>query len=314
MAGLQIAYHAVVSHLLSFPKGEAALVDTTGSFSPLRLRDVIAFRLQARLERERYQHSGYVYERMPDGEKTTEVILDEATSMLDRVRVMRVFDFAGVVEAVGEVAQMIEAAQLRAEENEGGTSSVRKDEIGDSEEELDEDEIPPDKETSSGNMNIDGEVGRVGMLIVDTISAAVGQVMSKSQIQGQALLTSFMRSLHHLTGRHCLCTILINAAVGINPSKNPEYQGRPEEHVSIFSSTLGKPALGKTFTHPIDSSIFLSAVPKTSEDATIACADGESFFQKAFVVEVLKDKRGSREGRWAAFEIADGVKITLFRS
>lgn len=291
-----------------------ALIDTTGSFSPHRLRDVIAFRLQARLERGRYQHSGYVYERVSDGGRTTEALLDEATSMLDRVKVMRVFDFAGVVEAVGEVAQMIEAAHRGGEETAGGVTGVRNDEIGDSEEELEDDETQPDKETSSGHRDIGEEVGRVGMLIIDTISAAVGQVMSKSQIQGQALLTSFMRSLHHLTGRHHLCTILINAAVGINRSRNPEFQRRPEEHVSIFSSTLGKPALGKTFTHLIDTSVFLSAVPKTSEDATVACADGGGSFQKAFVLEVLKDKHGSREGRWAAFEIAEGIKIIPCRS
>lgn len=287
-----------------------AVIDTTGSFSPLRLRDVIAFRLQAKLERERYQQSGYVYERVPDGDRTMEAILDEATSMLDRVKVMRVFDFAGIVEAVGEVAQMIEAAQREGEEKGAGVSSVRKDEVGDSEEELDEDEASPDKHTSGGgNEGTGRKVVQVGMLILDTISAAVGPVLSKSQIQGQALLSTFMQSLHHLTGRHHLCTILVNTAVGINPSKNPEYQRRPEEHVSIFSSTMGKPALGKTFTYLTDTSIFLSAVPKTSEDATVACADGGGSFQKAFVLEVLKDKHGSREGRWAAFEIADGIKI-----
>ena len=31
---------------------------------------------------------------------------------------------------------------------------------------------------------------------------------------GQALLTSFMRSLHHLTARRQTCTIVINAVVG----------------------------------------------------------------------------------------------------
>lgn len=286
------------------------MIDTTGSFSPLRLRDVLIFRLQARLERHRYQQSGYVYERTPlDSEQTRKVILVEATSMLDRVKVMRVFDFAGVVEAVGEVGQMVEGLQLRARQAGPAVERAKNDEIGDSEEELDDDYDPPVKRLSSSSEGADGEMGRLGMLIVDSITSVVSPVMSNSQIQGQALLTSFMRSLHHLTGRRHLCTILINAAVGLNTSNNPEHQLRPEEHVSIFSSTLGKPALGKTFTYLVDTSIFMSAVPRTTQDATAAFPDSGESFQKALILEILKDRRGSREGRWAAFDIADGVKL-----
>lgn len=294
-----------------------ALIDTTGSFSPLRLRDVLAFRLQARLERQRYQQSGYVYERtLLDGEQNRKVLVMEATSMLDRVKVMRVFDFAGVVEAVGEVGRIAEAFRRRSREPGGTVQRTRNGEIGDSEEELDDDDDdaadddgPPGKRSSSFIEGSDSAIGQLGMLIFDTITSVVSPVMSKSQIQGQALLTSFMRSLHHLTTRRHICTILVNAAVGLNPSNNPEHQLRPEEHVSIFSSTLGKPALGKTFTYLVDTSIFMSAVPRTSQDATTAFATSGELFRKAFIMEILKDRRGSREGRWAAFDIAEGVKL-----
>jgi len=287
-----------------------ALIDTTGSFSPLRLRNVLAFRLQARLERASYQQSGYVYERASlDTEQSREDVVGKATSMLDCVKVMRVFDFAGVVEAVGEVGQMLAMSQQECRAIGGAAKMARGDEIGDSEEELDANEDPPGKHSSNHNEGGDGKIGQLGMLIVDTITSVVSPVMSKSQIQGQPLLTSFMRSLHHLTSRHHLCTILINAAVGLNSSNNPDYQRRPEEHVSIFSSTLGKPALGKTFTYLVDTSIFISAVPRTNHDATIAFADSGETFRRALILEILKDRHGSREGRWAAFEIADGVKL-----
>lgn len=80
---------------------------------------------------------------------------------------------------------------------------------------------------------------------------------------------------------------------------------------SGFSSILGKPAPEKTLTFLIDTSIFLSTVSKTSDDATIAFGGGgeASLYQKALIIEVLKDRCGTREGRWVAFEIASEVEI-----
>lgn len=309
---IKIAYHAIASHLLKSELGEAALIDTTGSFSPLRLRDVLAFRLQARLQRERYQQSGYMYEEVRLArEETAEGLVAKATSMLDRVKVMRVFDFAGVVEAISEVSRSIET-HLTMEETGRAVNVKKRPEISDSEDELDDNEDPQADHAACSSATANGGNGRVGMLIIDTITNVVGSVMSKSQIQGQALLTSFMHSLHHLTHRYHICTLLVNAAVGLNSSSNPKYARRPEEHVSIFSSTLGKPALGKTFTFLVDTSIFMSAVPRTSKDATIAIGSSGDYFQKTFILEILKDRQGSREGRWAAFEIADGVKLVPF--
>ena len=248
-------------------------------------------------------------------EHSKEAMIEKATSMLNRVKVMRVFDFAGVVEAVGEFNGLMEDFTQQSKK-----PSIRvpekKDEIGDSEGELDEDDElqgEPRRE-SADNAHFQGSDFRSnpsGMIIVDTITNVVSAMMAKSQVQGQALLASFMRSLHHLTSRYHICSILINAAVGKNISSNPDYQRGPREDVSIFSSTMGKPALGKTFTFLIDTSIFLSTVPKTSNDAYIAFGErGEaSSYQKALILEVLKDRCGSREGRWAAFEITAEVKL-----
>ena len=242
-----------------------------------------------------------MYEKaQPKAKEAKQGFVDEATTMLDRVRVMRVFDFAGVIEAVGELSEMREGVPKVS----GEIPRKTRNEIGDSEEELDEDEDPPAEQVSR-------DAGQVGLIVVDSITNVVGSLMAKSQTQGQALLASFMRSLHFLTSRHHICTILTNAAVGVTAFSNQEYKRKPEDNVSIFSSTLGKPALGKTFTYLIDTSIFLSIIPKTPNDAAIAYGnrgDGSSF-KKAFVLEVLKDRCGSREGRWAAFEIIDEVKI-----
>ncbi len=240
----------------------------------------------------------------------TEVV-EEATSMLDRVKVMRVFDFAGMVEAIGEVSERFDEFSNKKTASRAVTEQ-EKHEICDSEDELEnEDDVPVSKE--SPNL-LDGQAEQTGMIIIDTITNPVSSAMSKSHVQGQALLATFMRSLGHLTRRHHVCTILTNAAVGLNRSENPDHQRRSAENVAIFASTLGKPAIGKAFTYLIDTSIFLSAVPKSRNDAAIAYGErhqGQTW-QEALVLEVLKDRCGPREGRWTAFQISSDVKLVPF--
>lgn len=250
--------------------------------------------------------------------------VEQAASMLGRVHIMRVFDFAGVVEAVGEVSDMIERSSSAQEDPTAKIRKRRRTEVSDSEDELEEDDVylptrsalDNSEQTKPGPCK-DGPTqsnGQPGMIVIDAITNVVSSMVAKNQVQGQGLMTSLMRSLEHLTNRHYICTILINAAVGINASSNSKYPRRPEDNVSIFSSTLGKPALGKTFTYLIDTSIFLSLVPKTKEDAAIAFGvRGESSsYGKALILEVLKDRAGSREGRWVAFEILEGFKLVPF--
>ena len=244
-----------------------------------------------------------------------EAVSERATSFLDRVKVMRVFDFAGVVEAISEVNELMEEVAPKAQKPPVVPFKKMVDKVGDSEEELDEEdeELQAAPRRESVDLGIlhgsDHGSGRIGMVILDTITNVVSAMMSKSQVQGQALLANFMRSLHHLTSRNHICTILTNAAVSRTSSKNPDYQHGPREDASIFAATMGKPALGKTFPFLIDTSLFLSIVPKTSNDARIAFGDGGESYQKSLILEVLKDRCGTREGRWAAFEIAAGVRL-----
>ena len=83
------------------------------------------------------------------------------------------------------------------------------------------------------------------------------------------------------------------------------------ENASIFNSTVGKPALGKSFAYLIDTSIFLSILPKSRGDAELAYGGriDDMHWDTVCVLEVLKDKHGTREGRWAAFEVAAEVEL-----
>ena len=102
----------------------------------------------------------------------------------------------------------------------------------------------------------------------------------------------------------------MNAAVGLR-RQSTEYHRRPDDQASVFSSTLGKPALGKHFSNLIDTSIFLSTLPLSKEDADIAYTVNQatSSFIKVGVVEILADRHGSREGRWSFFSIVAGIEL-----
>ena len=129
--------------------------------------------------------------------------------------------------------------------------------------------------------------------------------------EGQAHLTSFMRSLYQLTSQRRICTILINSVVGVKKFNKQDNPPKPEDDVSAFASTKGKPALGKTYSHLIDTSILLFSIPKTKADADIAGgADGDrSGWDSVGVMEVIMDRNGAREGRWATFEVLADIDL-----
>ena len=79
----------------------------------------------------------------------------------------------------------------------------------------------------------------------------------------------------------------------------------------MFSSTVGKPALGKSYAYLIDTSVFISSIPKTKDDDKTVVGRGERHTSNsdALVLEVLKDRHGSREGQWCALEIVAGVEL-----
>ena len=229
--------------------------------------------------------------------------------MLDRVKVMRVFDFAGVIEAIGEVGTLCEETEREklARAEEGTKVQPELNEIASSQ--LDDNVGIDDDENNTSPPQSTVQHAGIGMIIIDNIANPVSAVMSQNQTEAQALLTTSFRSLRLLTMTHDLCTIVVNAAVGLASSHYPR---RPEENVSIFASTKGKPALGKTYAYLVDTSIFLSQVPKTRKDAETAYGQGQGDkrqWQDVGIFEVLKDRLGAREGRWGAFEMRDGLGL-----
>lgn len=90
----------MTSHLLSSSTTQAVLVDTTGTFDVLRLYNTILFQLR--------RHSA-------QNGTGTEQLESAAAEVLDRVKIMRVFDFVGMVEAVAEVRGKLESQKREQE-------------------------------------------------------------------------------------------------------------------------------------------------------------------------------------------------------
>ncbi|KAI9852384.1 MAG: hypothetical protein M1838_000906 [Thelocarpon superellum] len=164
-----MALEALTSHLLAHQTALAAVVDTTGGFSPTWFRDLVCARIR---------DAGSLQPQLPSGGEKIEMV----RSVLDRVRVMRVFDFAGLVEAVDEVKGDLVGA--------GNDQGVGKSDVpmlvADSEgEEGDEDQEGDQAGANAVTSGRGGEMGLdIGMVIVDTMTNVTSAMMSHDHVKG----------------------------------------------------------------------------------------------------------------------------------
>ncbi|KAL8933153.1 MAG: hypothetical protein Q9216_006500 [Gyalolechia sp. 2 TL-2023] len=305
-----LAYQAIASHLIAQDTGEIALIATT-ELSLAHLRDVLTDRIANQDQNPKYHESGYVYKEQFSTKQSIPDLPSRVMSMLERVQICRVFDFPGIAEAVTEFG-----AKLEDNDQSGEAECIAKERdsvrgVADSD---DEAEVEVSLEPDGGRHGqadaiSDNAMGperlRACMIVIDNMANVIGSMMAKSQVQGHAILASFMRSLHHLTKHRQICTLIVNAAVGLRP-QGTQYHSKADGHASIFASTTGRPALGKHFSYLVDTSIYLSMLPRSREDADVAYGDvgAARRFNQVRVIEVLKDRHGSRQGRWSAFDIA----------
>lgn len=135
------------------------------------------------------------------GLQNEKIYLEQATRLLDRVQVMRVFDFAGVVEAMGEVGRICdtknerlqqvetyaEADQVHEEEDEAEQEGARKV-VEDSEDESSNLSDSPSSKKSTGlgilKENIEVQASRMSMIVIDSIAPVVTAIILKDQTQG----------------------------------------------------------------------------------------------------------------------------------
>ena len=101
---------------------------------------------------------------------------ERAKALLNRVLLMRVFDFVGVVEAIGEIGAGLEAkaGYDGYDGMEGAAGDWDRDGV---------DEIEGSKQRGPET----DEEGRVGMIIIDSMTNVVSAMMSRDHVQGKSL-------------------------------------------------------------------------------------------------------------------------------
>jgi len=306
----------IAAHLLTSRRAEATVVDTTNSFDVRRLHK----RLVAGLTRDG-RNGG------TDGD-----VRDEAVRVLERTRIMKAFDFVGLTECVAELRQSLEMSSKQAPSPRQQAVPAPRGTVGDSEDEEEEEMLdaptPPSRPVPPEETRSDTEVQDRSshLLIIDNITYVTSPVLKNSHIQGQALLTSFMRSLAHVTQRHSVCTIIHNTAVtysnananantnnNTNTSNNTSNNNNnnnsttAEPTPSIFASCALRPALGKTFPYLLDLHLLLHKLPISTTDAkAVYAAHGaipKPENKLASVLEVMHDRYSDRVGHWSAFRV-----------
>lgn len=224
-----------------------AVIDTTGNFDVVGLYT----RILKRLEKE----AGDVHSREGAiGAHEATRREDVAAKVLDRVKIMRVFDFVGVKEAVDELRDGLEGRVVEGESTEKVITHVhsmeeekpapkKREEVADSEDEDEELEVsdeemlfdveaPPTDQTQvlaskqEPPLRIDAQakqhttqdpqaLPKLKLILIDNLAHVLTPLLKKDTLSGNSLATTFLTTLLHLTHAHALHTILLN------PSSTP---------------------------------------------------------------------------------------------
>jgi hypothetical protein len=301
-----LSYSLIAAHLLTSKQADATVVDTTNSFDVRRLHK----RLVAGLMREE-RRSG------KDGD-----MRDEAVRVLGRARIMKAFDFVGLTECVAEFRESLETPSKQAPSPRQQGMPAPRGTVGDSEDEDEEEMLdasvspsrPVPLSSQETHNRTDTGDRPSNLLIIDNLTYVTSPLLKNSHVQGQALLTNFMRSLALVTRRYNVCTIIHNTAVtysNANTSKNNN-PTTAEPTPSIFASCALRPALGKSFPYLLDLHLLLHRLPVNAADAKAVYAAHSSIPKPenrlASVLEVMHDKYSDRVGHWSAFRVdAEGT-------
>lgn len=284
----ELSHSLIAKHLLASNGAEATVIDTTNSFDVRGLHKRLVLLLQ--------------------GNASQDDAKGEAIRVLERVRIMKAFDFVGMRECVAELRDALEnrkqTGQALRPRSEQPESPEPRGTVGDSEDEEDDmlDEPPPPEKPEPAVHSAEDERSSdppCNLLVIDNITYATAPMLKNNHVQGQALLATFMRSLAHLTRTYDLCLVLQNSAV------THQTNAATDPTPSIFSSCSLRPALGRSFAYMLDMHLLLHKIPLSGADAKSIHAAHSSIPRPsgsmASVLEVMQDRHGDRVGHWAAF-------------
>ncbi|THW06635.1 hypothetical protein D6D26_01431, partial [Aureobasidium pullulans] len=247
-----ISLQLLITHLLASTSHTATLIDATGNLDVLKLyRSIIT-----RLSNSNHDHEANV---------------KLATSTLDRVKIMRVFDFEGVVEGLNELIDDLEGR------------NVPKNTIGDSQEEAEDEML----DVGSEEKVEEEKKEQAGMVLINNLSQVLGLLLKNNYAQGQATLTTLVRRLRNTAKEHNLCIVLLSWSVTY---------GSDQERVSIFESIKARPGLGKSLGYLVDTQLLIDAIPRKAKGKGAAS-------DMVNVIEVIYSGGNHQAGKFGVFDI-----------
>lgn len=279
----ELARTLLVDCLVSCEENTVAVVDTTGNFDVIGLYAQILGRLESAA-------SESVVNEM--GQQEKEYV---AAGMLERVKIMRVFDFVGMREAVAELRAGLEgrgkdggtlkddaAVEAIVAMSEQAPPLQERTEVADSEDE-DEDE---DVDASGDEMLFDAELStkdpellpavtdspilpsdqqdsprlRLKLVLIDNLAHVLNPLLKRDTVSANTLATTFLTTLSNLTRSYSLHTILLNPCTTPRPA-SPTHQ--TPTHTAQQQHSIPAPQQTYTPQPPPPPSIFSSntAVP-----------------------------------------------------
>lgn len=225
--------------------------------------------------------------------------------VLDRLKIIRVFDFIGLTQAVAEVRDWTDAEPLSHNPDVTPKEQLVRGTVPDSQSDGGEDEmlmtsspvrVQPSNTHAKTVMTATTATTTTattgGLLIIDNISRVTMPLLKNDYANGQALLTSLMRSLAHVTVAYDLCTVVIGDGRSKEGSDNSP---------SHFSSCSMRPALGNEFGYLLDVHILLHTLPRVSRQPREQQARRDA--ERVHIMEIVQDRHCGRYGRWAPFEV-----------
>ncbi|KAF1816547.1 hypothetical protein P152DRAFT_127479 [Eremomyces bilateralis CBS 781.70] len=237
-----------------------------------------------------------------DGRQSGQSKADAAsclTGLLARIRIIRVFDHIGIQEALDEVKATHD--------------------------------MPDPKDNTRGPA--DKVEGKVDFVVIDNLSNCFTPLIKTGYTSGNAVLSSFLRSLNALCRSHSVTVVVINTAL---PPRRPGFSTystlptaifsddsaqqasfsldniRPTSSVFSTRAAQAQPALGRALQRFASLHIFMHAAASTRGDRAADDHAHSGFHGTGYigssgsyhlVVEVIGDKSGGRRGRWDAFRI-----------
>ncbi|KAF3922823.1 hypothetical protein ABW21_db0204818 [Orbilia brochopaga] len=146
------------------------------------------------------------------------------------------------------------------------------------------------------------ETKTVGLLIIDSISRPMEQLMDTNEVAAHVSLTQLSTKLRSLARDRDMAILLLSSPV-FQQSKAKDRKDLFFRNLSAFASIEPTDGLVHTLNKSVDMNVMVSRYPHK------AAHKRRRGGQEAFVVEVINQRYSDGKGQWGSFAIKDGTQL-----